>query len=383
MSLRCKKSEILVSEDFQRLNKIMRSKVEEDDNSRQFGSMASTRMTMGPLGKSFNSSKTNTANVQDQAVVSPNGALKEGRFSDFMSSDAPAFYTESNLHSKMFTLADSYMFKTQEKAAEPENGRFSEVLTTSAHRKLTHKPRKIELNLLHEKKPESIQFTKGQMAISSIFPGSHLKSPTSSQRPVRPLPSDYSHKPEIKDSARRMDSQGRKALSGADLPLITSEGILPNSYHKKNYGELKIQENGSVLLDFWKKNLKVLINKECIIIENLETRKSDLYNRKNLPSKYHKHYMFAYETTSYLSKNSRPKSTQFNTIVKDTRIGTDELKRALESLSKEGQKNHPQSQIRTSSTTNGAKSFSGFLSRDSLYVHNSKLQGAHKILFTN
>ena len=78
---------------------------------------------------------------------------------------------------------------------------------------------------------------------------------------------------------------------GTSLPSIDCSGLVQCKHEKKGYGDLVIEE-GKVILDFWRRKLRVTIRGECVAVEQADSKKQ-MYSRKDLPKKFHSLYLFA------------------------------------------------------------------------------------------
>jgi len=107
------------------------------------------------------------------------------------------------------------------------------------------------------------------------------------------------------------------------LPKIETADLLPRKLEKENWGDLIISADGEIILDFWKKHLKMTIKGDCVSVENSEGKKS-MYQREDLPQKHHKLYMFAYTMVSALSEKNKLAPTH-----SQARLGPEELLAAL------------------------------------------------------
>ena len=279
----------------------------EEDKARLFGSIASTRPTVGHTSKSILTSPSAVTLLRD-SLLKPgfSSTLEESksRFSDFISSDTPAYLASSKFAAKRYEYGQSDLFKTQQLvASDAAFGRCSEVVQSSSQKLTTLSSRKFDVGLLmNDRKLLATTVLKDRPAGLAFGSGG---SKTCLQKPVRVVNVDSQQNSVKKAPAATTTS--KKAL-----PPICTDGLLPISYPKGDYGNLKIQENGSVLLDFFERKLKVLINRECITVEHsdAEQRRVQMYSRTDLPSRYHKLYMLAYDATNCLARVSRTKSAQ-------------------------------------------------------------------------
>lgn len=106
--------------------------------------------------------------------------------------------------------------------------------------------------------------------------------------------------------------------SNVKLPLIDCEGISNCRHEKNGYGDLVIQE-GEVLLDFWRRKIKMTIRKECILIEQADLKKQ-MFAREDLPKKFHSLYMFAAKMVDALKQKQKAQAQNLQVETRGSQV---------------------------------------------------------------
>jgi hypothetical protein len=118
------------------------------------------------------------------------------------------------------------------------------------------------------------------------------------------------------------------------LPQIEADGVAECKHEKNGYGDL-IVKDGEVLLDFWKRKLKMTIRRDCILVEQADSKKQ-MFAREDLPKKFHSLYMFAAKMVEALKQKQRAQGQTSNREMRgsQTRMSPQEMLIALSHKSK-------------------------------------------------
>lgn len=120
-------------------------------------------------------------------------------------------------------------------------------------------------------------------------------------------------------------------LVGTCLPSIDCSDLVQCKHEKKGYGDLVI-EDGKVILDFWRRKIRVSIRGECVAVEQADSKKQ-MYSRKDLPKKFHSLYLFAAKMVDALRQKQITQSANMDAQERysETRMSPEEIIGALSS----------------------------------------------------
>lgn len=123
-------------------------------------------------------------------------------------------------------------------------------------------------------------------------------------------------------------------VSNIKLPTIDCEGIANCRHEKNGYGDLVILD-GEVILDFWRRKIKMTIRRDCILIEQADLKKQ-MFAREDLPKKFHSLYMFAAKMVDALKQKQKVQAqhSQLETRGSQIRMNPHEIFVALSHKSK-------------------------------------------------
>jgi hypothetical protein len=118
------------------------------------------------------------------------------------------------------------------------------------------------------------------------------------------------------------------------LPPIDASSVVSCRHEKKGYGDL-IVEGGEVILDFWRRKLKMTIKRECILVEQTDCKRQ-MFAREDLPKKYHSLYLFAAKMVDALKQKQlvQSKAPLEDFRESQARVGPEEISEALHQRSR-------------------------------------------------